>query len=62
MIGKTNFPSHEEDWNTFEKSKRSIALNICNVSHNIKQIRPAYISKYYCDRENQANLLMITDG
>ena len=23
---------------------------------------PVYISKYNCDKENQANLLMITDG
>ena len=28
----------------------------------ILQITPAYVSKYNCDRENQVNLLMITDG
>ena len=57
-----NFPSHKEDWNTFEKNNKSIALNIFYVPYNTKQIMPAYISKYNCDRENQANLLMITDG
>ena len=51
-----NFPSHKEDWNTLEKN------NIFYVPHNTEQIRPAYISKYNCDRENQANLLMIIDG
>ena len=57
-----NLPSHKEDWNTFEKNNRSIALNIFYVPCNTKQILPAYVSKYNCDRENQANLLMITDG
>ena len=57
-----NFPSHKEDWNILDKNNRSIALNIFYVPCNTKQIRPAYVSKYNCDRENQANLLMITDG
>ena len=57
-----NFPSHKKDWNTFEKNNRSFALNIFYVPYNTKQIRPAYISKYTWDRENQANFLMITDG
>ena len=57
-----NFPSHKEDWNTFEKNNRSIALNIFHVPSNTKQILPAYVSKYNCDRENQTNLFMITDG
>ena len=57
-----NFPSHKEDWNTSEKNNRSIALNIFYVLCNNKQIMPAYISKYNCNRKNQANLLMITDG
>ena len=57
-----NIPSHKEDWNTFEKNNRSIALNIFYVPYNTKQILPAYVSKYNCDREKQANLLMITDG
>ena len=57
-----NFPLHKEDWNTFEKNNRSLALNIFYVPYNTKQIFPAYASKNNCDRENQANLLMITDG
>ena len=57
-----NFPPHKEDWNTFEKNNKSIALNILYVPYNTKQIRPAYISKYNRDRENEVTLLMITDG
>ena len=56
-----NFPSHKEDWNTFENNNRLIALNILFVPYNTKQIRPAYVSKYNYDRENQVNLLMIAD-
>ena len=37
-------------------------INIFYLPFNTKQIRPAYISKRNCDRENQANLLMITNG
>ena len=51
-----NFPSHKE-----EKNNRSIALNTLYILYNTKQIRPAYVSKYNYDRENQVNLLMITD-
>ena len=57
-----NFPSHKKDWNTFEKNNRSNALNIFYVPYNTKQRRPAYISKYNWDRENQANFLINTDG
>ena len=53
-----NFPSHKEDWNTFEKNNKSIALNIF---YNTKQMIPAYVSKYNYDRVNQVNLVMITD-
>ena len=56
------FPAQKEDWNTFEKSNKSITLNILYVPCNAKQIRPAYVSKYNRDRENQVILLMITDG
>ena len=57
-----NFPSHRKDWNTFEKNNESIALNIFYVPYNTKQVRPTYVSKHNCDRENQVILLMITDG
>ena len=56
-----NFPSHKEDWNTFEKNNTSIYLNILYVPYDTKQIMPVYVSKYNYDRENQINLLMITD-
>ena len=67
FINKSNwkditFPSHGEDWNTFEKNNKSITLNIFYVPYNIKQIRPAYVSNYNCDRENQVIILMITHG
>ena len=32
------------------------------IPYNTKQIRPRYISKYNYKRNNQVNLLMITDG
>ena len=56
-----NFPSHRENWNTFEKNNRSIALNIFYVPYNTTEILPANVSKYNWDRENKVYLLMITD-
>ena len=32
------------------------------MPYNTKQIKQAYISKYNNERDNQVNLLMITDG
>ena len=55
------FPSHSKDWKKFEQNNKTIALNILFVQHNTKQIRPAYISKYNHKRDNQVNLLMITN-
>ena len=43
-------------------NNKSIALNILYVPHNTKKIRDAYKSKHNLTRENQAVLLMITDG
>ena len=40
----------------------TIALNILYVPYDSKQIKQAYISKYNNERDNQVNLLMITDG
>ena len=57
-----NFPSHKEDWKTFEQNNKSIALNILDVPHNTKKRRPVYKSKYNNKRKNQVTLLMITDG
>ena len=55
------FPSHSKDWKKFEQNNKAIALNILFVPYNTKQIRPAYISKYNHERDNQVILLMITD-
>ena len=57
-----DFSSHRKDWKKFESNNKSIALNILYVSHNTKEIRHAYKSKYNLNRENQVILLMITDG
>ena len=56
------FPSHSKDWRKFECNNKTIALNILYVPYNTKQIKQAYISKYNNERDNQVNLLMITDG
>ena len=55
------FPSHSKDWRKFKQNNNAIALNILYVPCNTKQIRPAYISKYNHKRDNQVNLLMITN-
>ena len=57
-----DFPSQGKDWKKFEPNNKSIALNILYVPHNTKKICHAYKSKYNSTRENQAILLMITDG
>ena len=44
------------------KTIRQLLLNILYVPYNTKQIKQAYISKYNNERDNQVNLLMITDG
>ena len=56
------FPSHSKDWRKFECNDKTIALNILYVLYNTKEIRQAYISKHNDERDNQVNLLMITDG
>ena len=57
-----DFPPQTKDWKKTELNNKSIALNILYVSHNTKKIYLAYKSKYNSTRENQAILLMITDG
>ena len=56
------FPSHSKDWRKFECNNKTIALNILYVPYNTKEIKQAYISKHNDERDNQVNLLMITDG
>ena len=55
------YPSHSKDWRKFECNNKAIALNILYVPYNTKQIRQTYISKHNDERDNQVNLLMITD-
>ena len=56
------FPSYPKDWKKFEQNNKTIALNILFVPYSTKQIRSAYISKYNNKRDNQVNLLMITNN
>ena len=55
------FPSRSKDWKKFEQNNKTITLNILFVPYNTAQIRPAYISKYNHECNNQVTLLMITD-
>ena len=55
-------PLHSKDWRKFEFNNKAIALNILYVPYNTKEIRQAYISEHNDERNNQVNLLMITDG
>ena len=56
------FSSHSKDWRKFECNDKTIALNILYVPYNTKEKCQAYISKCNNERDNQVNLLMITDG
>ena len=56
------FPSYSKDWRKFECNNKTIALNILYVPYKTKEIRQAYISEHNDERNNQVNLLMITDG
>ena len=57
-----NFPAKQKDWKKFELNSKTTALNILFVPYNTDEIRLAYKSKYKFKRENQAVLLMVTDG
>ena len=46
----------------FELNNKSVALNILYVPYNPEKIRHVFKSKYNKERENQLNLLIITDG
>ena len=56
------FPSHSKGWRKFECNNKAITLNILDVPYKTEQIREAYISEHNNKRNNQVNLLMITDG
>ena len=55
------FPLHSKYWRKIEQNN-TIALNILYARCNTKQIRSVYISKYNHKRDNQVNLLIITDN
>ena len=55
------FPSHSKDLRKCECNNKAIALTILYVPYNTKEIRQAYISEHNHERNNQVNLLMITD-
>ena len=55
-------PSHPKGWRKFKCNNKAIALNILYVPHKTEEIRQAYVSKHNDKRNNQVNLLMITDG
>ena len=57
-----DFPSRSKDWKKFEQNNKTIALNILYVPYNTEEIRVVYKSKHNFKHENQAILLMITDG
>ena len=46
-----------DDWKTFEKNNRAIALNILYTKE--KEIHPAYISKHNSTHKKQIILLMV---
>ena len=56
----TDFSSYQRDWEEFEQSNTSIALNILFLSHNSEEVKLAYKSSYN-KRKNQVILLMIND-
>ena len=57
----TDFSSYQRDWEEFEQSNTSIALNVLFVSHNSEETKLAYKSRYNNERKNHVILLMIND-
>ena len=55
-------PSHSKYWRKFECNNKTVALNMLYVPYKANEIRQAYISEHNDKRNNQVNLLMITDG
>ena len=56
-----DFSSHKRDWNNFEQSNESIALNVLFSSQNSEEITLFYKSEHNYNREINALLLMIND-
>ena len=57
-----DFPAGPKDWIKFERSNKTIALNVLYIPHNKKTIRVAYRSEYNSNDKKQVILLMITNG
>ena len=57
-----DFPPGIKDWKKFEQNNKTIPLNILFIPHKEKTINLAHKSKYNHKHENQAVLLMITNG
>ena len=57
-----NFPSHRKVWKSYESNNKSIIHNILYIPYNTEKIKHAYKSKHNLNRENQENVLMITNG
>ena len=55
------FSSQKRDWENFEKSNESIALNVLFTSQNSEEITLVYKSESNYKLENNALLLMIND-
>ena len=65
-INKNNWegidvPAGPREWQKFERSKKTIALNILFIQRNRQAISVAYRSEYSSKRKRQVILLMITD-
>ena len=57
-----NLPAGKDDWHTFERNIKDIALNILSTKPNENRINPIYISDCKKKHEKQVYLLMITDS
>ena len=57
-----DFPSYSKDWKKFASNNKSVAVNILYVTHDTKEIRHPYKSKYNLNHENQVIPLIITNG
>ena len=52
---------HKRDWENFEQSNESIAINVLFPSKDSEEITLLYKSEYNLERENKVLLLMIND-
>ena len=63
MIRKKQiFHQIKKYWNEFEKSNKTIPLNILYVPHDSEEKSYAYKSKHNLKRKNHVIPLMISDG